>query len=512
MKRPGYLLLMAMVLLSVKTNAQDGVSQISYQNLAQQFSTTTINGDANTSILPSVAMENGFGSFIDNPASMALISTSYFNFGYLSNRSDNENSYLGNSSSIDNTQGEISNIGLVYRAPTEQGSFVLGGGYNATTTFNRTNLINGRNGSSTITDSFKGSGSDYNSIAFETYAIDYADVEQTMLESIFRIGFTPATFPGITQDAEISQTGSIGEFSLFTATEFQKNIFFGASLGLVSGTYKYRRDFRELDQFNDYDGDFIEQDSEGNGGTDINAIVLRDEIDSEIIGANIRAGLVFKVLPKLNIGASVLFPSKLIITEEYYSSLTTSFDDGRDNFFDDFDGEFNYSIRKPGQLNLGIAVDDLAGFSLSASTEIIDYRNTEVDLTRDSNLGFEEVIFLRNEQAIIDSTISADYNLVANLKGGMEYRVSNGIEFRIGGSFLPGKSSNFSADRFTLAGGVGVPLSQDLFLDITTQYTEWNDRSIMYEYFDTGSGDSMSESVGESISQLNVLIGIKYRF
>lgn len=512
MNRIGYLLLMVMVFLSVEIKAQDGVSQISYLNLAQQFSSTNVNGDANTSILPSVAMENGFGSFMDNPASMALISTSYFNFGYLSNTSDNESSYFGRTSAIDNTEGQLSNIGLVYRAPTDQGSFVLGGGYNVSTTFNRTNILNGRNGRSTITDAFKSSGSDYNSIAFETYAIDYADVEQTMLESIFRIGFDPGSFPGITQDAEISQMGSIGEFSLFTATEFQKNIFFGASIGLVSGTYKYRRDFREFDQFNDYDGDFIEPNSEGTGGTDINAIVLRDEIDSEIIGATIRTGLLFKILPKLNIGASVLFPSKLIVTEDYYSSLTTSFDDGRDNFFDDFDGEFNYSIRRPGQLNLGLAVEDLAGFSASISTELIDYRNTEIDLTRDSNLGFEEVIFLRNEQAIIDSTISADYKLVANLKGGLEYRIKSGIELRAGASLLPGKSSNFSADRFTLSGGLGVPLSRDLFLDITTQYTEWNDRSIMYEYFDTQSGDSMSESVGESINQLNILIGIKYRF
>ncbi len=34
------------------------------------------------------------------------------------------------------------------------------------------------------------------------------------------------------------------------------------------------------------------------------------------------------------------------------------------------------------------------------------------------------------------------------------------------------------------SGGIGIPLSRDFFLDITTQYIQWKDRSVLYEYQD----------------------------
>ena len=87
------------------------------------------------------------------------------------------------------------------------------------------NLLSSENTNSTITDTFKDINSSYQDIAFETYAIDYMDVEQTRLESIFRIGFEDGYFPGIYQDVEITQHSDLGELSIFGAFEFQKNLF-----------------------------------------------------------------------------------------------------------------------------------------------------------------------------------------------------------------------------------------------------------------------------------------------
>ena len=77
---------LGMVFISTQLFAQDGANQINYSSLAQQFVQTNLNGDPNASILPSVALANGYGSFLDNPASMALINDTYFNIGYLSNQ------------------------------------------------------------------------------------------------------------------------------------------------------------------------------------------------------------------------------------------------------------------------------------------------------------------------------------------------------------------------------------------------------------------------------------------
>lgn len=514
MKRLLFILLMAGVSSAPAVFAQDGQLQTNYSSLAQQLIYSSTNGDANASVLPSVAVDNGIGSYLDNPASMALINMSYFNAGLESGITDQTNAYLGNESIYNDSKVRFGNMGLIYQVPTERGTLVVGGGYTLNNSFNRTNLFSGLNTQSTITDVFKRPESDYYDIAFETYATDWGDVDQTFLESIFRIGFAPGNFPGIYQDGEISQQGSVGEYSVFLSTEFQRNIYAGISLGLEYGTFDYQRNFLESDLDNVYDGDFIEQDGAGNGGTDIDNILLYDEINSEIIGANLIAGVLYKILPNLNIGGSVKIPSKLAITEDYFSEITTNFDDGRSPFFDNFEGNFSYSVRRPFQWNAGIAIDNYEGFTLSGSVEFIDYSNTEVDLTSRSsdNLDFTQIAALREQENLIREQIQQDYNQVLNLKAGLKYQFISGFEIRGGYAFLPGKSSLTEADRTIFSGGLGVPLTRELYLDITGQYSEWNDRSLLYQYEDPVNGDLMSESISEDFSRINILVGFKYRF
>lgn len=491
--------------------AQDGANQIQYLNLAQQFSSSDFNGDPNASILPSVASENGYGSFLDNPASMAFIANSYFNVGYFSNQNENTTSFLGTSSVIDGQMGRISNVGLVYVAPTTQGSMVFGGGYTLNNTMNRSNLLSAYNKQSTITDVFKNDNSSYNGIAFDTYAIDYFDVEQTRLESIFRIGFEENDFPGIYQDAEITQSNQIGELSLFGATEFRKNLYLGVSFALVAGTHSYQRNFREQDTENFYDGDFLFQDDNGNLGTDIHSVLLTDEIDSEILGTTLRLGSVYQVTPFLNVGGSFVFPSRLFVVESYYSEIRSTFDD--DTFIaGDLSGDFSYEIRKPAEFNIGVSLLDIGGFTASASLEFIDYSTTEVDLISDPDLDFDSITALREDQDLINNQISLNYLSVVNSRVGAKYKMQSGLEFRAGYSFLPGKSSVYEANRSVYAAGLGVPLTQDIFLDVSTQFSEWNDRSVIYESFNSGNQTVLTETVDETLTQWNILVGLKFRF
>ena len=512
MKRITLSLLMAAVLLGNISFAQDGYYQTEYVNLAQQFSGFNTNGDANSALLPSVAIDNGFGSFVDNPASMALIKTSFFNFGYLSNFAETTTNWQQTDATNNNHIGRFGNAGVVYSVPTVVGSFVVGGGYNFSNNMNRTNILRARNDVSSITDSFKDEGSDYHNIAFETYAIDFYDVNQTILESIFRVGFAPDEFYGITQNARITQRSSKGEFSIFTGAETIRNLYTGISLGFTTGNYRYKRDFLEDDTFNDYNGDFIETDSQGNNGTDISNILVYDELDSEMISATVRVGMVYRLFEGLNLGASYKFPTKMIVTENYYSSIETNLDDDRLPFFDDFSGDFEYAIKQPGQLNAGIALDDLGGFSLSGSVEFIDYSKTEVDLTRDENLNFQDEIDLEYLERNYYEEFQEHYNLVINYKAGAEFRTRTGFELRGGFGYFPAKADRYASDKYMAGGGLGIPLTRDLFLDISTQYTWWEDRSIMYEYEYRATGETLTESIDESISQVNLLVGLKFRF
>lgn len=510
-KRLQFILSTVMLLITASsTMAQDGYDPMSYSSLSQVFSSQQYLGSANSAILPSVAMENGYASFIDNPAAMSLIKGSYVNIGYMSNRSEFNQSFRGNELLLDSKADYINNIGVVYKIPTRVGSLVIGGGIHTNSVYNRSLGSSAFNNQSTITDVLKGESSDYRSIAFETYAIDYADQAQTQLESIFRIGFDDG-FPGTYQQSEITQDGRSREFAFFMGTEFKKNLHIGFSLGINEAFHNMSRNILEEDLDNVYDGDFIEQDENGENGTDIYSIQLSDELRSDVLGFEARIGAVYQLGQYLNLGASWSLPSIMEITEEYNSTITTSFDNSLGPFFDSFEGEFTYAITRPSKYSLGMAVNQLKGFDLSIGVDFISYNKTDIDLTYDQSLDFDEVAFLRDQEAVIEQSISQRYQSVMNTRIGAQYRFKNGAELRAGTSILPSKSVQIDETRTLYSGGIGIPLSRDFFLDITTQYIQWNDRSVLYEYQDMGSTIPIQESISESNQLINVLIGIKIK-
>ena len=510
-KRLQFILSTVMLLITASsTMAQDGYDPMSYSSLSQVFSSQQYLGSANSAILPSVAIENGYASFIDNPAAMSLIKGSYVNIGYMSNRSEFNQSFRGNELLLDSKADYINNIGVVYKIPTRVGSLVIGGGIHTNSVYNRSLGSSAFNNQSTITDVFKGESSDYRSIAFETYAIDYADQAQTQLESIFRIGFDDG-FPGTYQQSEITQDGRSREFAFFMGTEFKKNLHIGFSLGINEAFHNMSRNILEEDLDNVYDGDFIEQDENGENGTDIYSIQLSDELRSDVLGFEARIGAVYQLGQYLNLGASWSLPSIMEITEEYNSTITTSFDNSLGPFFDSFEGEFTYAIISPSKYSLGMAVNQLKGFDLSIGVDFISYNKTDIDLTYDQSLDFDEVAFLRDQEAVIEQSISQRYQSVMNTRIGAQYRFKNGAELRAGTSILPSKSVQIDETRTLYSGGIGIPISRDFFLDITTQYIQWNDRSVLYEYQDMGSTIPIQESISESNQLINVLIGIKIK-
>jgi len=510
-KRLQFILATFMLLITASfAMAQDGYDPMSYSSLSQVFSSQQYLGSANSAILPSLAMENGYASFIDNPAAMSLIKGSYVNIGYMSNRSEFNQSFRGNELLLDSKADYINNIGVVYKIPTRVGSLVLGGGIHTNSVYNRSLGSSAFNNQSTITDIFKGESSDYRNIAFETYAIDYADQAQTQLESIFRIGFDDG-FPGTYQQSELTQDGRSREFAFFMGTEFKKNLHIGFSLGINEAFHNMSRNILEEDLNNVYDGDFIEQDENGENGTDIYSIQLSDELRSDVLGFEARIGAVYKLGQYLNLGASWSLPSIMEITEEYNSTITTSFDNSIGPFFDSFEGEFTYAITRPSKYSLGMAVNQLKGFDLSIGVDFISYNKTDIDLTYDQSLDFDEVAFLRDQEAVIEQSINQRYQSVMNTRIGAQYRFKNGTELRAGTSILPSKSVQIDETRKLYSGGIGIPLSRDFFLDITTQYIQWNDRSVLYEYQDMGSTIPIQESISESNQLINVLIGIKIK-
>lgn len=451
------------------------INSLLYSNQANMFSDQGIAMDPVTIVMPGTAYAGGFGSFLDNPASAALYNQSFGQFG-LAYTNVNESAQFANSSrTLSDNQFNLSNAGFVYSFPTAQGSLVVGAGYNQHTVFNRALGFRGRNEQTTITDQFKSPGSTYADIAFNTFATDYGDEFEDWDESILRIGFPDfGDYLGIRQQGEIFESGYGGEYSFFAATEFQEDLLVGVSLGVLNGQYKYDRLFQEVDNFNDYNSDFIDSNDDGTGDTDIDNILLQDRIRSTYTGLKLRAGVIYKLNEIFNVGASYTLGSRMEIDETFDANIQTTFDNGV-SFEDELNNEFTYYVEMPSRTSIGFSLNDLNGISVSAAAEYVNYAGTRIDFN-DGSLFEDEIV----ENEFIEN----NFKSVWNLRGGVEYQVNDGLTLRGGLSFLPSKFENGTDDRSILSFGSGITLSPGVQLEFAAQYKYWDEVSSVYDYAD----------------------------
>jgi hypothetical protein len=504
------LLLLTFVAGLQHTIAQNPNNVLLFSNQANMFGDQGSAFDPVSITMPGTAYAAGFGSFLDNPASAALFNQSFGEIGLSFRFVEEEGNFLGNSRKLDDNQTNLSNFGIVYAFPTVTGSFVAGAGYSQHTSFNRAFSFQGRNTNSTITDNFKTPGSSYSEIAFNTFATDFGDEFEDWEESIFRIGFDQfGDFLGIRQQGEIFERGYGGEFSFFLATEFQENLMFGISAGILSGRFSYDRIFQEVDEFNDYNAEFIDSNDDGFGDTDIDNILLEDRISSRYNGFRARAGMIYQFSKNVNIGASYTLGTRINVEERFDANLLTTFNNGV-QFEDDVRTEFSYRVEFPARTSLGAAVVDLNGFSASFSAEFVNYSNTRIDF-RDASLFDDELI--ENE------FISETFRPVWNLRGGVAYDFSPDFTIRAGLSFLPSRFENGIDDRTIFALGAGFSLTRDLRLELAAQYTTWEEVSTVFDYASFNYSPLpespptftiRSEEATRNVDRLNVLATLRF--
>lgn len=449
------------------------INSLLYSNQANMFSEQGSAMDPVSLVMPGTAYAGGFGSFLDNPASAAMFENSFSEFGLAYTTVEESAQFVNSSRSLDGSQFNLSNAGLVYSFPTSRGSLVVGGGYNQHTVFNRALGFRGRNEQTTITDQFKAPGSTYADIAFNSFAIDYGDEFEDWDESILRIGFDQwGDFLGIRQQGEIFESGYGGEFSFFAATEFQQDLMIGVSLGILQGRYKYDRLFQEVDNFNDYSSNFIDTNDDGEGDTDIDNILLQDRIRSNYTGFKLRAGVIYRLNDMVNVGASYTLGTRMQIDETFDASIQTTLDNGV-VFEDDLNSEFTYYVEMPSRTSVGFSLNDINGITLSGAAEYVNYAGTEIDFD-DGNLFEDELA----ENEFIDN----NFRSVWNLRGGLAYQVNEGLTIRGGYGYLPGKFQNASNNRSVISFGTGISLTPAIQLELAGRYKTWDEVSSVYDY------------------------------
>lgn len=507
------LLLLVLLVAGVgQLTAQNPNNALLYSKQAVLFGDHGFAQDPVSLIMPGTAYKSGLGSFLDNPASIALHQKSLGEFGMSFRNVGEDATYLGQSRALDDRQNNASNFGFIYSFPTVKGSFVIGAAYAQHSVYNRAVGFRAQNNNSTITDEFKTPGSPYQDIAFDTYATDYGDGFEDWDESIFRIGFNNfGDFLGIRQQGEITQSGTSGEYSMFFATEVQKNLMVGASLGVLTGRYNYNRVFQEIDEGNIYDSsDFLDSSGDGVGDTDIDRITLDDRLKSNYSGFRARVGLLYRLNRHMNIGGSYTFRSTIEVNEIFDAELVTLFDNTSE-FSASTDSEFSYKVSTPAKIGLGLGFNDFMGLSVSIATEYIDYSDTSIDFSESD---------LFESELIENDFISESYSSVWNFRIGTELKLSEELQIRAGYGYLPSKFLNGDDHRSLYSAGAGFSVTNNIRFQLAAQVEMWDEDSALYDYAQYDYSmlpeappgvDFRSEEIRRSVERWNVMGTVSVR-
>lgn len=474
-------LLISIVLISsVTLQAQNRFDALRYSQTSPGFDATSLSLSG-----ASFARYNGFGSIYVNPAVAGLAEKSEFTFGLGSRSVSEETTYLNTLTKFDDQEYGISNLGYIFRFPTETGSLVLGGGYNQIANFNRATSINAFNGENSIIDYFLISpGDQYFETAFNTFAIEY-DEEFDEYYNSLRADFN---YRGMNQYAELKERGQMGEFNVFMSTEFQQNFYVGGSIGIVMGDYRYKRIFLEEDLNGNYVG----------AALDINNLLNEDRIDATIRGINARIGVLYIPIEGLNLGLSYTTKTKMDIDETYSTMIRTEFytsdEDGFNTYEDVYEGEISYTVTRPSVLSGGIGLNILSIAELDVSAELMNYSNIE--------MGGIGVIYDRDE----NQAMLTNFEDVLNLRIGLSLNASDKIRPRVGYALNPSPRKGFNGDITYYSVGASFILSPNISMDAGFQFASWDDELNFYDY---GTASAFST---QNVEKVQGMVGFTFKF
>lgn len=475
----GFLALLFIIQIPICLHAQQSTPNVvnSWQktNQATLFGGSGAPTDPVSIIMPGTAYAAGFGTYLDNPASMALFGISYGEFGFVTRSVGEEAAYRSLNRKYRETDFQSSNshAGYVYVFPVDVGRFVVGAGYTQFAGFNRALSARSRNVFSSITDFFKWPGSVYSDIAFNTFATDFGDEFQDWDESIFRIGFDDfGMFPGIGQAFTITERGFGGEYSVFAATEFSRNLMIGLSIGWVRGNYSYKRDFQEIDALNNFNSDFIDTTGNGDPDTDIDRILLEDRLSATFGGFRLRAGFLYRITPFINLGLSYTPATTIRINEQLRADLTTTMKN-RFMFEDGLERNFSYRFKTSSKTSLGLALDRYYGFTLSLAADYVNFTNSELD--------YQDSV-VRDIQDRDNDIIGESIKNTWSLRAGGSYDVHPRLALRGGFAHQTRKFDANDGNKRVFSFGAGLIISSRILFDIAFRNEHWEEVSSVYDF------------------------------
>lgn len=406
------------------------------------------------------ALANDYSGIYWNPAGLGSIDKTgiYAELSHL--QFSNDALYMGNLTS--NNQGftKLKSLGFVMPLPTNQGSFVIAGGFNRVLDYDD-HLY------------FEGFGDISNDIGFEIED-DNGDIY-----------FYPFD-QGVYRQEEVRSEGSLRQWSLGGAIALSPNFTIGLTTSLVHGKEEYNFGFSQFDDdnlYNEYPGDF-------------DVYKVNQYLQSEYLALNIKLGGMVDLNNMFKIGGVITLPSKYYVEETHSFSDNLFFDDGTSDPTEDPPGNWDYHLKTPFIFDAGIAFTNKM-ITLSAAARYRDWSQTR----------FEVSDFETNSQDYSD-LISENNYLARDYDQVLEYRLGGEVtlpglntKLRGGYTLIPSPLRDSNDDRATYSAGISFKVDKNVSLDFSYLKRDWT-RDSWDIYTPAG--------VNEKIETHKVLVGLTY--
>jgi len=405
-----------------------------------------------------------------NPGALGLFKTSEFEFSMnYFNRKTESNYYNGFGSDF-RGNFNIPTLGFVYtmdvgRRPGErEWKFVqLGFGMVRNNNFYSRTLINGTNPDNSLLDAYVDMSNGLTpdeldlfstDLAYQTYLMD--PIPNTLFWTNRAPLYPDESIAPVDQRKSISTWGYMNEFDFTISADWADILYIGGSFGIPVIRYTEESLYEEFNTVSSDTNTF-------------NSFSKADYLYTSSSGVNFKLGAVVRIADWVRLGFAYNSPSWFNnMYDDYYSTMYSNLNNGRQYSWDSPSGAYNYRLQTPQKFIGSIAFIFSKYGLISADYEYIDYSKA---ILKGSDYGFSE------ENAAINS----NYASTSNIRVGTEWRYSN-YSFRggyahYGNPFVDGIND---ATQQIVSAGIGYRIKY-FYMDFAYSRSSKSEDYYMYE-------------------------------
>jgi len=457
-----YILIITSCFMLVPLRAQNETDALRYsQNFFGGTARSTAMGGAFG------ALGGDFSSASLNPAGIGVYRSNEATFSPGLIYDNTLTDYLGNKRTDNMYQFTLNNMGFVFSNQTGKDKgwvgYTFGIGYNQLNNFNRNTYmegiqLSGGNESSSYLDNFT-NNANANPQVWSDYYEELAWLANLMpldtLDNVFWNDINEAGY-GQSQRRRIQERGSMGETAFTFGANYGNRLYFGATFGIHRMRFSQYTDHTEID-----DAQIIPY---------FDSFIFRETLETRGTGYTFKAGLIFRPISLIRIGAAFHIPTFYKIKEDFYTDMSSTFDQGTgepDYFERSPVNYFEYWLRTPYRAIGSVAFQIGRVAMIGVDYEYVDYRQANMDTRGVTDYSLMDV----------NDKIQNIYTVAHNLRAGAELHLGP-MYLRGGAAFYdsPFNSKEVNAEAWSIiySGGLGFR-GKSLFFDMaysmqTTDY------------------------------------------